>query len=161
MHRRGDEYGRPTRGRIRRLPCGGVMPRKRFNHRSTIGHGDVLRSTHLHRQRAPRFAASAGPVFQGSCHQRPCYPNTLFAPPSGFQPAVKALPKNKIWSTIERLQTFNGCHFSVACRPERPKSLTRLTFRRPATGLCANDALCGAESPTTMPSGRPAIHLTV
>jgi hypothetical protein len=69
------------------------------------------------------FVASAGLVFQGWYHKTPYYPRDLFASPSGFQPAVNALPENKIWSVMERVQTLNGCHFFMACRPERPKGL--------------------------------------
>jgi hypothetical protein len=31
------------------------------------------------------------------CRPDPYYPHDLFAPPSGFQPAVNALPEKKIW----------------------------------------------------------------
>lgn len=77
------------------------------------------------------FVASAGLVFQGWYHKTPYYPNDLFAPPSGFQPAVNALPENKIWSVMERVQTLNGCHFFMACRPERPKSSYVIDFSAP------------------------------
>jgi hypothetical protein len=75
--------------------------------------------------------ASAGLVFQGWYHKTPYYPHGLFAPPSGFQPAVNALPENKIWSVMERVQTLNGCHFFMACRPERPKSNYVIDFSAP------------------------------
>jgi SAM-dependent methyltransferase len=77
------------------------------------------------------FVASAGLVFQGWYHKTPYYPNDLFAPPSGFQLAVNALPENKIWSVMERVQTLNGCHFFMACRPERPKSSYVIDFSVP------------------------------
>ena len=64
-------------------------------------------------------------------HKTPYYPHDLFAPPSGFQPAVNALPENKIWSVMERVQTLNGCHFFMACRPERPKSSYAIDFSAP------------------------------
>jgi hypothetical protein len=75
------------------------------------------------------FVASAGLAFQGWYHKTPYYPHDLFGPPSGFEPAVNALPENTIWSVMERVQTLNGCHFFMACRPERLKSiqLTHLT----------------------------------
>jgi hypothetical protein len=77
------------------------------------------------------FVASAGLAFQGWYHRTPYYPNDLFAPPSGFQPAVNTLPENTIWSVMERVQTLNGCHFFMACRPERPKSSYELDFSAP------------------------------
>jgi SAM-dependent methyltransferase len=77
------------------------------------------------------FVASAGLVFQGWYHKTPYYPNTLFTPQTGFQPAVNALPENKIWSTMERLQTLNGCHSFMACHPERPKSAYTIDFSTP------------------------------
>jgi hypothetical protein len=63
------------------------------------------------------FVASAGLAFQGRYPKTPYYPHALFKPPSGFQPAVNALPENNIWSVMERLQTLNGYHFFMARRP--------------------------------------------
>jgi hypothetical protein len=77
------------------------------------------------------FVASAGLAFQGWYHKTPYYPNDLFAPPSGFQPAVNALPENKIWSVMERMQTLNGCHLFTVCRPERLKSSYEIDFSAP------------------------------
>jgi hypothetical protein len=74
------------------------------------------------------FVASAGLVFQGWYHKTPYYPHSLFAPPSGFQPAVNALPERKIWSVMERLQTLNGCHFFMACGPDRPLTSYTIDF---------------------------------
>lgn len=74
------------------------------------------------------FVASAGLVFQGWYHKTPYYPHDLFAPSSGFYPTVNALPEKQIWSVMERLQTLNGCHFFMACQPERPKSSYTIDF---------------------------------
>jgi SAM-dependent methyltransferase len=71
---------------------------------------------------------SAGLVFQGWFHKTPYYPHDLFAPPSGFYPAANALPENKLWSVMERVQTLNGCHFFMACRPDRPKEGYTIDF---------------------------------
>jgi SAM-dependent methyltransferase len=71
---------------------------------------------------------SAGLVFQGWFHKTPYYPHELFAPPSGFAPAANALPEAKLWSVMERLQTSNGCHFFLACRPDRPKEGYTIDF---------------------------------
>jgi SAM-dependent methyltransferase len=67
------------------------------------------------------LVTSAGLVFQGWLNKAPYYAHDLFAPPSGFFPAVNALPQAQHWSAMERLQTVNGCHMFIACRPERPK----------------------------------------
>ena len=77
------------------------------------------------------FVAAAGLAFQGRYHKTPYYPHVLFQPPIGFQSAVNALPENKIWSVMERLQTLNGCHFFMACRPERPKNSYVIDFSAP------------------------------
>ena len=61
----------------------------------------------------------------------PHYPNDLFAAPSGFKPAVNALPENKIWSAMERVHTLNACHFFMACRSDRPKSSYVIDFSAP------------------------------
>jgi SAM-dependent methyltransferase len=79
------------------------------------------------------FVAAAGLVFQGWYHKTPYYPNDLFAPSSGFQPAVNALPEPKIWSVMERVHTLNACHFFMACRPERPKHSYTIDFSTPAS----------------------------
>jgi SAM-dependent methyltransferase len=74
------------------------------------------------------LVTSAGLVFQGWFHKTPYYPHDSFAPPSAFSSAVNALPEAKIWSVMERLQTQNGCHFFMACRPERPKERYTIDF---------------------------------
>ncbi len=74
------------------------------------------------------LVGAAGLVFQGWFHKTPYYPHDLSARPSGFYPAVNALPENKIWSVMERVQTVNGCHFFMACRPERPKDSYTIDF---------------------------------
>ncbi len=77
------------------------------------------------------FVGSAGLVFQGWYHKTPYYPQDLAGQPATYYPAVNALPDNKIWSVMERLQTMNGCHFFMACRPERPEARYRIDFRTP------------------------------
>ncbi|HEY9305000.1 MAG TPA: methyltransferase [Mycobacterium sp.] len=74
------------------------------------------------------LVSAAGLVFQGWFHKTPYYPHDLFAPPSGFYPAANALPEKKMWSVMERLQTSNGCHFFMACRPDRPKESYTIDF---------------------------------
>jgi SAM-dependent methyltransferase len=74
------------------------------------------------------LVASAGLVFQDWFHKTPYYPHDLFATPNTFYPAVHALPENKVWSVMERVHTANGCHFFMACRPERPKDGYQIDF---------------------------------
>jgi hypothetical protein len=67
-------------------------------------------------------------VFQGWLFKAPYHAHDLFAPPSGFYPAVNALPEALQWSVMERIQTTNACHFFMACRPERPKESYTIDF---------------------------------
>ena len=74
------------------------------------------------------FVHSAGLEFQGWFHKTPYYPQEVTGQPAGYFSALNALPENKIWSVMERLQTMNGCHFFMACHPERPKDGYRIDF---------------------------------
>jgi SAM-dependent methyltransferase len=74
------------------------------------------------------LVTSAGLVFQGWLNKGPYYPHELFSPPSGFYPAVGALPEARLWSVMERVRTLNGCHIFIACRPERPKECYTIDF---------------------------------
>jgi SAM-dependent methyltransferase len=67
------------------------------------------------------LVTSAGLVFQGWLLKTPYYPHDLLAPGIGIYQAVNALPERKLWSVMERLQTANGCHLFIACRPDRSK----------------------------------------
>ncbi|MCE9631233.1 MAG: methyltransferase domain-containing protein [Planctomycetia bacterium] len=71
------------------------------------------------------LVASAGLVFQEWFFKSPYYP---VPSASGFHAAVAALPEEKQWSVMERLNTRNGCHFFTACRPERPQASYRIDF---------------------------------
>jgi hypothetical protein len=66
------------------------------------------------------LVTSAGLVFQGWRDNRAYYPHEIFAPASEIYAAVNALPETKIWSIMDRLQTANGLHMFMACRPDRP-----------------------------------------
>jgi hypothetical protein len=82
------------------------------------------------------LVTSAGLVFQGWFLKTPYYPHDLITqhphdsttPPSSFFPAVNALPENKIWSVMERVQALNGTHLFMACRPDRPKESYTIDF---------------------------------
>ena len=74
------------------------------------------------------LVTSAGLVFQGWFHKTPYYLHDMFAPQSTLHLAVNALPERQIWSVMERLQTSNGCHFFMACHPERPAQSFTIDF---------------------------------
>lgn len=71
---------------------------------------------------------AAGLVFAGWFHKSPYYLHNLLAPASGLHAVVEALPERMTWSVMERLQTSNGCHFFLACRPDRPKESYTIDF---------------------------------
>ena len=68
----------------------------------------------------------AGLVFQDMFIKAPYYP-PLGAPGSFYQ-AVAALPEEKQWAIMERVNFRNGCHFFTACRPERPTARFKIDF---------------------------------
>jgi SAM-dependent methyltransferase len=74
------------------------------------------------------LVTSAGLVFQGWLLKAPYYAHELLAPPNGFYPAVNALPEEKLWSVMERINTLNACHFFIGCRPDRPKESYTIDF---------------------------------
>jgi SAM-dependent methyltransferase len=74
------------------------------------------------------LVTSAGLVFQGWFHKTPYYPHEMFAAPSKFHSVANSLPEPKLWSVMERVQTLNGCHFFMACRPDRPKKSYTIDF---------------------------------
>ncbi|MBO0865222.1 MAG: SAM-dependent methyltransferase, partial [Mycobacterium sp.] len=38
------------------------------------------------------------------------------------------LPEPKLWSVMERIHSLNGCHFFMACSPDRPKESYTIDF---------------------------------
>ncbi len=74
------------------------------------------------------LVTSAGLAFQGWLHNSPNYPNSLCSPPGRLYAAVEASPETTMWSAMERLNTMNGSHKFVACRPERPKESYAIDF---------------------------------
>ncbi len=98
------------------------------------------------------LVSSAGLEFQGWLLKAPYYAHDVFTPLNEFYRAVNELPERKIWSVMERIQTLNGCHFFMACRPERPKesyaidfstddSLDYVPMMRMRCGLSGNELL--------------------
>ncbi|WP_019972383.1 bifunctional 2-polyprenyl-6-hydroxyphenol methylase/3-demethylubiquinol 3-O-methyltransferase UbiG [Mycobacterium sp. 141] len=75
---------------------------------------------------------SSGLVFQTWLMNSPYYPHDSRTSTNELHKALDALPKPKLWSVMERLQTFNGCHFFVGCRPDRPKERYTIDFSTPA-----------------------------
>ena len=70
----------------------------------------------------------AGLVFQTWLLNAPYYAHQFFDPANEFDAAVNALPDAKQWSVMDRFRATNGCHFFVACRPERPKESYAVDF---------------------------------
>jgi SAM-dependent methyltransferase len=73
------------------------------------------------------LVTSAGLVFQAWLNKAPYYLHDN-APSKELHAAVSALPETKQWSVMERLQTSNGCHMFIACRPDRPKEHYTIDF---------------------------------
>jgi SAM-dependent methyltransferase len=77
------------------------------------------------------LVTSAELVFQGWFHKMPYYAHDLFGgKKSKFYPFIDALPDNKIWTVMERIQTSNTSHFFMACRPDRPKKHYKIDFSK-------------------------------
>ena len=74
------------------------------------------------------FVDSAGLVFQGWLDKAPYHPHELVWKPRELLATINALPKHKVWSVMDRLRTTNGCHFFIACRPDRPKKQYTIDF---------------------------------
>jgi SAM-dependent methyltransferase len=74
------------------------------------------------------LAASAGLEFQGWLLKAPYYAHDLFTPSNEFYRALNELSERQQWSEMERVQTLNGCHFFMACRPDRPKESYTIDF---------------------------------
>ncbi len=66
------------------------------------------------------LADSAGLVFIDWFLKTSYYPPTLVEPENEFYSAVNELPREKMWSVMERMRTANACHFFTACRKDRP-----------------------------------------
>jgi SAM-dependent methyltransferase len=73
----------------------------------------------------------AGLVFQTWLLNSPYYAHQFFDPGNPFDAAVNALPDDKQWSVMDRFRATNGCHFFVACKPERPKETYVVDFSSP------------------------------
>jgi SAM-dependent methyltransferase len=74
------------------------------------------------------LVTSAGLVFQGWFLKSPYYHHDLLEPANEFAPAVNALPERELWSVMERVHQMAGCHFFMACCPDRPKESYVIDF---------------------------------
>ena len=70
----------------------------------------------------------AGLVFQDWFMRAPYYPPLLTVPNSSSYAAINDLPTREMWAVMERLRNLNGCHFFMACRPDRPTGSYRIDF---------------------------------
>ena len=69
---------------------------------------------------------ASGLVFQDWFLKSPYYPSS--AGSVEFHRAIAALPRERQWSVMERINTRNACHFFMACHPERPRHAYRIDF---------------------------------
>ena len=72
---------------------------------------------------------SAGLVFQDLFLKSTYYPPA--ASTTAFHAAVAALPEQKQWSIMERVNIRNACHFFTACRGDRPRAAYAIDFASP------------------------------
>jgi SAM-dependent methyltransferase len=72
------------------------------------------------------LVASAGLVFQGLFLKSAYYPPASST--SAFHASVAALPEQKQWSIMERVNIRNACHFFTACRADRPRGTYAIDF---------------------------------
>ena len=96
------------------------------------------------------LVAAGGLVFQ-DCFLKSSY-EPVAAANDPFLAAVAALPKERRWGVMERVNHRNGCHFFTACRPERPTETYRVDFATPTAGSrpCPSSAI--AAGSTAKPS---------
>lgn len=74
------------------------------------------------------FVEGAGLVFADWLDKAPYYPHEIVAQSPKIMAIVRALPKRKVWSVMDRLRSANGIHMFFACKPERPKSAYTIDF---------------------------------
>jgi SAM-dependent methyltransferase len=75
------------------------------------------------------LVASAGLTFQDWFLKSPYYPPVM--PKGGFFTAVAALPRERQWAVMERINSQNACHFFLACHADRPIKTYRIDFTSP------------------------------
>ena len=94
------------------------------------------------------LVTSAGLEFQGWLLNAPYYPHDWFPAGTEADQAINALPERLLWSVMERLHIFAGCHFFMACHPDRPKESYAVDFSTADSLImfrgCASVAACPA-----------------
>jgi len=75
------------------------------------------------------LVAAAGLVFQEWFLKSVYYPPPT--PGNAFHAAVAALPEDRQWHVMEKINARNGCHFFTACRADRPPETYRIDFASP------------------------------
>lgn len=68
----------------------------------------------------------AGLVFQDLLFKAPYHPSPFSD--SLFQKKLADLPREQVWSVMERINHRNGCHFFTACRTDRSTRHYRIDF---------------------------------
>lgn len=76
------------------------------------------------------LVTSAGLAFQGWINNECYYPETIIGFDSVTYAALADVPEETLWSVVDRLIARNGCHYFVACRPERPRERYAIEFPR-------------------------------
>jgi SAM-dependent methyltransferase len=72
------------------------------------------------------LVAKSGLVFQDLLFKTSYHPP--ISPPTPFMNAVTTRSKEQQWNIMERINFRNGCHFFLACRPERPATRYQVDF---------------------------------
>ncbi len=96
------------------------------------------------------FVESAGLVFQQWLVNAPYYHHEILdRPPRPLYDALNRLPERVMWSVNDRLRTTNGCHYFLACKPERPVQSYRIDFTTLDCLATYRNCAMGAASRTT------------
>ena len=77
------------------------------------------------------LVSSAELVFQDWFLRKSYYPPMLTDPGNPFYAAVNQMAPEKIWATMERVNTLNACHFFLATHAQRPTKSYRIDFASP------------------------------
>jgi SAM-dependent methyltransferase len=72
------------------------------------------------------LVSSCGLVFQDWFLKAPYHPPVASGNP--FHSAIAALPVERQWAVMERVNSRNACHFLIACRADRPRATYAVDF---------------------------------
>ena len=107
------------------------------------------------------LVASAGLIFQEWFLKSPYYPPEPSG--GGLYAAVAALPLERQWTMMERINTRNACHFFTACRADRHYKTYRIDFKLPEVldAVPAFRYRCGLDAGAVFrPDWRMSLDLT-